>query len=150
METKNGTGVSKYVHNTHTSDIARRWQPSKPEVGHHIHILNSGNYNIVNVGQYRQYHVQTCSAWSQMWGQPLVFLVAVILNSSSLLSSINDSQRHAVFSVSSQSRSRPWSRGWMRLIASPSAIPFKSCFQFRFGGRHLQSVVNNMGIVIFS
>ena len=58
--------------------------------------------------------------------------------------SVNIGKRQAVSSVSSQSRA--WSKMWGQPLESRcKQLPFKSYFQFRFGGRHLESVVNNVG-----
>ena len=53
-------------------------------------------------------------------------------------------QRHAVSSVSSQNRA--WTKMWeQRLESRRNLQPFNSYFQFRFGGRHLESLFNNVG-----
>ena len=71
-------------------------------------------------------------------------LVAAILNFCSLPSSINVTQRQPMSSVSRQSG--PWSKIWRQPLESRrNQLSFKSYFQFRFGGRHLESVVNNVG-----
>ena len=55
--------------------------------------------------------------------------------------SVNIGKRQEVSSVSSKSRA--WSKMWGQPFKSRcKQLPFKSYFQFRFGGRHLESAVN--------
>ena len=59
------------------------------------------------------------------------------------LTSINVGQHQAVSSVSSQSRA--WSIMWRKPLESRrNQLLLKSYFHFRFGGRHLESVVHDV------
>ena len=58
--------------------------------------------------------------------------------------SINVGQRQAVSSVSSQSRA--WSKVWVQPLESRhNELLLQSYFQFRFGGRHLESAIQDVG-----
>jgi len=78
---------------------------------------------------------------------PLPVSLAAILKFGSLPSSINVDQRLPMSAMSSMSsQSRPWSKIWRQPLESHrNLLPLESYFQFRFGGRHLESVVNNVG-----
>ena len=80
-----------------------------------------------------------------------------ILNFGNLPSSTNVGQRRPMSGSVPSVKSRSGVDAWSKMLGPPlksrhNQLPFKSYFQFRFGGRHLESVVTNVGdidVVIF-